>query len=77
MQKLFCKQMVHHCCRLEAEDSFKRVPSEIYYGKKPKAHEEVNFGLCLFFGFNVWSIYGARSDLSSFTVQHTVLNSTE
>lgn len=74
---MFCKQTVHHRCRLEAEDNFERMPSEIYYGKKPKAHEEVNFGLCLFFCFNVRSIYEAWSGLSSFTVQHTVLDSIE
>ena len=77
MPKSFFRHTGHHHCRLEAEDNFERMPSEIYYGKKPKAPEEVNFGLCLFFGFNVWSTYGAWSDLSSFTVPLAVLDSTE
>ena len=68
---------MHHHSRVEAEDNFERMTSEIYYGKKTKAPEEVNFGLCLFFGFNIGGIYGARSDLSSFSVQCVVLDSTE
>lgn len=75
--ELFFRQTVHHHCRLEAEDNFERMPGEIYCGKKPKAPEEVSFRLCLLLGFNVWSRYRARSDLSSFTGQLVVLDSTE
>lgn len=73
---MFFRQTVHHHCRLEAEDNFERMPGEIYCGKKPKAPEEVNFRLRLLLGFNVWSIYRAWSDLSSFTGQLVVLDST-
>lgn len=77
MLKLFFRQTVHHHCRLEAEDNFERMPGEIYCGKKPKAPKEVSFRLCLLLGFNVWSRYRAWSDLSSFTGQLVVLDSTE
>lgn len=47
---------MHHQCRLEAEDSFERMPREIYYGKKkPKAPKKLSLGYVSFLVL----VYGA------------------